>query len=132
MKKLTKKQIANQIDLLVSTVQLCHEVGQVQEVEQPVETVEEVVSQLANKPLSGQELIIKTLQDATGQIKENQNVLLTKADKARTIFDEELQNGLVRKTVLNRLMNEALLTKHGASTYFQNMKKKAGLVHSKV
>jgi hypothetical protein len=130
MKKLTSQKIQKHIDLFTSTVQLCHEVGQVKEVEQPVETVEEVVSQLANKPLSGQELIIKTLQDATGQIKENEKVLLTKADIGRTIFEEELQNGLVRKTVINRLMTEALLTKNGASTYFQNMKKKAGLVHS--
>ncbi len=122
MKKLTKKeksQIAVWSEINSSLVEQF----------KPVEEVVEVVS---NKPvLSGQEQIIKVLQEATGQIKENEKVLLTKADIGRTIFEEELKNGLVRKTVINRLINEALLTKNGASTYFQNMKNKAGLVNHK-
>lgn len=126
MKKLTKNQITKHINLFTSTVQLCHDVNK----SSPVEEVVEVVSQ--KTVLSGQEQIIKVLQEATGQIKENEKVLLTKADIGRTIFNEELENGLVRKTVINRLINEALLTKNGASTYFQNMKNKAGLVNHKV
>lgn len=62
----------------------------------------------------------------------NQNVVITKASLARGIFEEELKNGLVRKDTINRLMGEANLTKAGAATYFQNMKKKAGLVVSRV
>lgn len=126
MKKLTKKeksQIAVWSEINSSLVE---QFG-------PKQPVEEVVEVVSPKPvLSGQEQIIKVLQEATGQIKENEKVLLTKAEIGRTIFEEELKNGLVRKTVINRLMTEALLTKNGASTYFQNMKNKAGLVNHKV
>lgn len=97
---------------------------------QPVEEV--VVDVVVTTPkLTGQEQIIQVLQQATQQLKENKDHL-TKADVGRSIFEEELKNGLVRKTTIDRLMKEALLTKAGAATYFQNMKKKAGLVNSKV
>lgn len=79
--------------------------------------------------------VAEVLEQVSEQVEENTTVVatvetkLSKADIGRTIFNEELENGLVRKTVINRLIKEALLTKNGAATYFQNMKKKAGLVH---
>ncbi len=81
--------------------------------------------------------VAEVLEQVTEQVEENTTVVatvetkLTKADIGRTIFNEELEKGLVRKTVINRLINEALLTKNGAATYFQNMKNKAGLVNHK-
>lgn len=93
-----------------------------------VESTTEVVSEVAT-----------VLAEATVQLAETATVVattehkLTKADTGRTIFNEELATGtLVRKTTIDRLMKEAGLTKAGAATYFQNMKKKAGLVHSTV
>ena len=60
-------------------------------------------------------------------------VHVVKADLGRTIFAEELAKGpLVRKDVIARLVGEAGLTKAGAATYYQNMKKKAGLVVARV
>ena len=57
--------------------------------------------------------------------------VISKAAMGREIFDAELATGqLIRKNVINRLMKEAGLTKAGAATYFQNMKKKAGLVNA--
>lgn len=59
----------------------------------------------------------------------------TKADLGRTIWNEEVvsMNGQcpIRATTIKRLMTEANLTKAGASTYYQNMKKKAGFVNKK-
>lgn len=81
------------------------------------------------------EVLEQVSEQVSEQVEENTTVVatvetkLSKADIGRTIFNEELENGLVRKTVINRLIKEALLTKNGAATYFQNMKKKAGLVH---
>jgi hypothetical protein len=55
---------------------------------------------------------------------------VAKADKARTIFKEAYSMNPVpqRKDIINRFVSEAGLTKAGAATYLQNMKKKAGLV----
>ncbi|MGZ5501274.1 MAG: hypothetical protein ACXWEW_09015, partial [Nitrososphaeraceae archaeon] len=56
----------------------------------------------------------------------NQDV--SKVDKARIIFDDELKkvegnvNKLVRQNVINRFKNEAYLTSAGAATYYQNLK----------
>lgn len=57
-----------------------------------------------------------------------------KADIGRAIWAEEIAKGgvPVRGHTIKRLMIEAGLTKNGAATYYQNMKKKAGLVNSKV
>jgi hypothetical protein len=87
-------------------------------IEQPVviPSVEDVLNQVTEQLTTSTEVV------ATVETK------LTKADIGRTIFNEELPNGLVRKTVIGRLIKEAQLTKAGAATYFQNMKKKAGLV----
>ena len=95
-------------------------------VEEPV-VVETIVETVANV-LAG----ATTTTDTTQAVVTNTDIPLTKAELGRAIFAEELQNGLVRKVTIGRLMNEALLTKAGAATYFQNMKKKAGLVVAKV
>ena len=59
----------------------------------------------------------------------------TKADLARTIWDDEMTKHDMtcpaRGHTITRLCNEAGLTKAGAATYYQNMKKKAGFVNSK-
>ena len=57
-----------------------------------------------------------------------------KADKARAIFKECYAMPQVpqRKDIINRFVVEAGLTKAGAATYLQNMKKKAGLVVARV
>lgn len=59
----------------------------------------------------------------------------TKADKGRTVFNGFLVDGKLtaeRKVVIKALQSEAGLTEKGAATYYQNMKKKAGLVVAKV
>ncbi len=48
----------------------------------------------------------------------------SKADKARIIYEEERENGLVRKVIVKRFEIEAGLTKGGAATYFDNFRKK--------
>ena len=59
----------------------------------------------------------------------------TKADLARLIWDDEMTKHDMtcpqRGHTINRLCDEAGLTKAGAATYYQNMKKKAGFVNSK-
>lgn len=52
---------------------------------------------------------------------------------AQAIFDECYKMVPVpqRKDIINRLTLEAKLTKAGAATYLQNMKKKAGYVQAK-
>jgi hypothetical protein len=50
-----------------------------------------------------------------------------KAAKAREIFNE-VGTSLPRKDVIKRFQDEAMLTPSGAATYYQNMKKDAGLV----
>lgn len=57
----------------------------------------------------------------------------TKADKARVIFAESYAQDTVpqRKDIIARVINEAGLTKAGASTYLQNYKSKQGLTMSK-
>lgn len=59
--------------------------------------------------------------------------VLTKADKARIIFKESYAQNPVpkREIIIKRFMTEAGLSKAGAGTYLQNMKKKAGYVNSK-
>ena len=52
---------------------------------------------------------------------------LNKAAIAREIFNSTPAD-TPRKAVLERFMNEAHLTKAGAATYYQNMKKDAGQV----
>lgn len=77
---------------------------------------------------SGMALPLSRMQESEVKPDNRENPKITKAEAGRIIFEEELKNGLVRKVVINRLKNEAKLTKSGAATYFQNMKKKAGLV----
>lgn len=58
--------------------------------------------------------------------------VVTKKSLALAIFNEELATGqLVRKNVLARLITESGFTKAGANTYYQNMRKEAGLVSTK-
>lgn len=54
---------------------------------------------------------------------------LTKADKARIIFNESyaMQPVPQRKDILARFVNEAGCTPKGAATYLQNFKDKAGI-----
>ena len=98
--------------------------------------------------MSKSKSVTKTVQvsvDKIEQVVDNvvaqQNVtvtqtatVLTKADKARTIFKEAYSMSPVpqRKDIINRMVVEAGLTKAGAATYLQNMKTKAGLVVSRV
>ena len=115
------------------------------------EVIENVVEQLIELPVIIEEVplikeiielpvnnfvdnLVKQIEETTqiNNVVINQNVVVTKASLARGIFEEELLNGLSRKNTINRLILEANLTKAGASTYFQNMKKKAGLVVSRV
>ncbi len=64
----------------------------------------------------------------------NRDVIRTKAgeskvEKATSIFCE--MDGFSRKMIINRFQVEIGLTEKGASTYYQNLRKKAGLVLSK-
>ena len=52
-----------------------------------------------------------------------------KAALAKGIFDVMI--GFPRQVVLNRFVVELGLTEKGASTYYQNCRKAAGLVHSR-
>ena len=99
------------------------------------EVIDNVVESIIEVPVMNfVDNLIKQIDEATqiNNVVINQNVLITKAHLGRIIFEEELLNGLSRSKTINRLMVEANLTKAGASTYFQNMKKKAGLVVSRV
>jgi hypothetical protein len=50
----------------------------------------------------------------------------SKVAKATQVFCE--MQGFSRKMVINRFQAELGLTEKGASTYYQNMRKKAGMV----
>lgn len=54
-------------------------------------------------------------------------VVLTKADKALIIYNEEFAKGVdkLRARVIDRFVKELDMGKPGSSTYFQNCKKKA-------
>lgn len=84
-----------------------------------------------------QEEVKETIVETKQQIKENAETItvatktITKADIARQIFEEEKHNGLIRKVVMDRLMNEANLSKAGAATYLQNYRKQNGYVKAK-
>lgn len=57
---------------------------------------------------------------------------ITKADLAREIFDRMYgQPNVRRKDILKAFEDEAGLTKNGANTYYQNIKKAKGLVADK-
>lgn len=53
----------------------------------------------------------------------------SKVAKATAVFCE--MSGFSRKMVINRFQNELGLTEKGASTYYQNLRKRAGLVATK-
>ena len=83
--------------------------------------------------------VTKTVQTSVAQVEPTANEVVApivtqaatiKADKARAIFKEAYSMSPVpqRKDIINRFVVEAGLTKAGAATYLQNMKKKAGLV----
>ena len=62
------------------------------------------------------------------------DILASKADDARIIFQDMYgKEGVGRKDIIDRLMSEAGLTKAGASTYYQNIKKEteAGLIQAR-
>lgn len=61
-----------------------------------------------------------------------QEIKTNKVAFAKAIFEEVLNSGtqLVRKDIISRFINEVGLTKKGASTYYQNFKKAAGLVEN--
>lgn len=54
----------------------------------------------------------------------------SKAAKAREIFSE--MQGQPRKDVVQKFVAEAGLTEKGAATYYQNFRKEAGMVVSRV
>lgn len=54
----------------------------------------------------------------------------SKAAKAREIFSE--MAGSPRKEVVQKFIEEAGLTEKGAATYYQNFRKEAGMVQSRV
>lgn len=60
-------------------------------------------------------------------VETTQEVVVTKADKALAIFVEESAKGVdkLRARVIERFCKELDMQKAGASTYFQNSKKKA-------
>ena len=55
----------------------------------------------------------------------------SKAERAQAIFNE-IGGTAPRKEVIARFTNEVGLSVSGASTYYQNMKAKAGMVHKRV
>lgn len=80
---------------------------------------------------------MRLLEQTKQQIQLNKQVIsntttqLTKVQIAQQIFDQErarTNDQLSRKLVIELIMNAANLSKAGASTYFQNMKKEAGMV----
>lgn len=95
-------------------------------------TSEEIEAEINSKPLTDVEIaaIIAALTPPTvvvvGEVK--------KAAKARAIYDEmdaaaKANNvALVRKNIINRFMTELPISKVGASTYLQNIKKAKGLI----
>lgn len=54
----------------------------------------------------------------------------SKAQRAQEIFNE-IGGKEPRKVVINRFVEEVGLSVSGASTYYQNMKAKAGMVHKR-
>ena len=85
---------------------------------------------MVNKMSKQNKEVVNTVDQAIQQVEQVTPVVITKASVARTIFKEEMAKQSVRKDIIARLINEAGLTKNGAATYLQNMKKKAGLVKS--
>lgn len=61
------------------------------------------------------------------EVVEVVEVVLTKADKALIIYNEEFAKGVdkLRARVIDRFIKELDMGKPGSSTYFQNCKKKA-------
>lgn len=56
----------------------------------------------------------------------------SKMNKARAVFVEMNKGeGVERKTVIAALMTKCGLTKNGAATYLQNLKREHGLIRSK-
>ncbi len=53
----------------------------------------------------------------------------TKAELARAVFDNRGDKS--RKVIISELITTAGLSKNGAATYLQNLKRKAGLINSK-
>ena len=94
-------------------------------------------SKSVTKTVQTSEVAVDKIEQVVDNTVAQQNVtvtqsvtVLTKADKARTIFKEAYSMSPVpqRKDIINRMVVEAGLTKAGAATYLQNMKTKAGLV----
>lgn len=59
------------------------------------------------------------------------HVVGSKAQMAQEIFDQDARTK-PRKEVISRFMKEAELTQAGASTYYQNFKRIAGMVKPRV
>lgn len=68
-------------------------------------------------------------EKATGHT-EVTHVKGSKAALAQAIFDEDARKK-PRKEVIARMISETGLTQSGASTYYQNMKGKAGMVNKR-
>lgn len=93
----------------------------------------------ANNPnketISTQTLTHSTGAVNTGDGKEGKGVFVThvvgsKAAIAQKIFNEHGREK-PRKDVIAMMIRETGLTQSGASTYYQNMKKNAGMVHKR-
>jgi len=129
--------IENVVEQLIELPVIIEEVPLIKEIIELPVIIEEVplIKEIIELPVNNfVDNLVKQIEETTqiNNVVINQNVVVTKASLARGIFEEELLNGLSRKNTINRLILEANLTKAGASTYFQNMKKKAGLVVSRV
>lgn len=80
------------------------------------------------------------INDVQATIAQNEAVTqetikIKKTALAQKVFDDEVEKAggnPPRSATIKRMMEECNLTKQGASTYFQNMKKAAGFVTARV
>lgn len=98
-------------------------------------TSEEIEAEINSKPLTDEEVqaIVAALTPPAVVVVGE----VSKAAHARAIYNEmdaaaKVGNfQLVRKNIINRFVNELPISKVGASTYLQNIKKSKGLIQSK-
>ncbi len=85
------------------------------------------VKRAASKKTAAKKVVSKVAAPANTKSLENETK--SKRELAQVIFDKHFQQ-LARKDILVMLIADAGLTKAGANTYFQNMKKKFESVES--
>ena len=125
MAKANKKQLVtnNHITSFVATVNAIHDVKPTIEVKQPLlNELDSIINEI-------NETVVKN--EAVTQ----EPITIKKTTLAQKVFDDEVQKAggnPPRAATIKRMMEECNLTKPGASTYFQNMKKAAGFVTARV